>query len=143
MNCKQCGGNITESDQYCPHCGASNPYYVQKQPEVEPFIDPFANEENETDTKSSGIDSIRSNYNGWSESSKNTVEHYNEKEESNKKDRPSFGLALLSFAFPLVGWIMYFIFKSDKPKMAKQALNSAWLGVFCSIFLCILAMIIS
>lgn len=143
MNCKQCGGNITESDQYCPHCGASNPYYVKKQPEVEPFIDPFANEENETDTKSSGIDSIRSNYNGCSESSKNTVEHYNEKEEANKNDRPSFGLALLSFAFPLVGWIMYFIFKSDKPKMAKQALNSAWFGVFCSIFLCILAMIIS
>lgn len=35
------------------------------------------------------------------------------------EDKQSTGLNILSFLFPIVGWILYFVFKSESPEKAK------------------------
>ncbi len=38
------------------------------------------------------------------------------------------GYAVLAFLFPIVGWIMYFIWKDQTPKRASQANITAWVS---------------
>lgn len=49
----------------------------------------------------------------------------------------NFGLGLLSFIFPIVGWIFYFVWKHKVPRRSHQAGVLAWIGfaanIFCSI----------
>lgn len=39
-------------------------------------------------------------------------------------------VGIISVIIPLVGFIMYFVWKKEYPKKAKQALNLAWIGFF-------------
>lgn len=41
---------------------------------------------------------------------------------------PSFGWAILGFFLPVIGWILYFVFKKDAPKRAHRCAVSAWWG---------------
>lgn len=53
-------------------------------------------------------------------------------------DEASTGLKILSFLFPLAGWIMYFIFRDETPLKAKTCSKWAWIGVAVSIGLSIM-----
>ena len=44
------------------------------------------------------------------------------------KEGASFGLKLISFLIPLVGWITYFSVKSDNPEKASDCATAAWIG---------------
>lgn len=43
-------------------------------------------------------------------------------------DEASGGLDALSFFFPVVGWVLWAIFKSDTPIKAKSCAKWAWIG---------------
>lgn len=42
------------------------------------------------------------------------------------------GWGILSFLFPIIGFILYFVWKDDSNKKAKQAANIAWIGLAVS-----------
>lgn len=56
-----------------------------------------------------------------------------------KNDAPSFGFALLGFLIPIVGLILYLIWKNDTPLKAKSAGKGALIGVIVSVAGSILA----
>lgn len=52
-------------------------------------------------------------------------------------DRPSFGYAFISFIIPLVGFILYLIYRDERPKRAKSALKGAAAGIVVYILIVI------
>lgn len=58
--------------------------------------------------------------------------------QSNQQDTGSAGWAVLGFFFPLVGLILYIIWKSDQPRNAKSAGKGALIGVIASFVMGIL-----
>lgn len=55
--------------------------------------------------------------------------------QSNNEDSSYFGTVLLSFLFPIIGWIIYLVNRSDKPVKAKKALKAAWWGFALGVIL--------
>lgn len=47
---------------------------------------------------------------------------------TNPQDEPNGGLNVLSLFFPVVGWILYFVFKDKTPIKAKSCAKFAWIG---------------
>ena len=45
-----------------------------------------------------------------------------------KEDEPSTGLNVISFLFPIAGWILYFVFKEDRPNRARACSRWGWIG---------------
>lgn len=43
-------------------------------------------------------------------------------------DHPDSGLNVLSFFFPYVGWVLYFVFKDQTPLKAKSCAKWSWIG---------------
>lgn len=52
-------------------------------------------------------------------------------------DQPSFGYAFISFIIPIVGFILYLIYRDERPKRAKSALKGAAAGIIVGIFIAI------
>lgn len=49
--------------------------------------------------------------------------------QSYKQDQSiAIGWGILAFFIPIIGWIMYFVWKDDTPKRASQANTIAWVG---------------
>lgn len=44
------------------------------------------------------------------------------------KDSPNVGLNILSFLFPIVGWILWGVNKNNAPKKAHACAVAAWIG---------------
>jgi len=66
----------------------------------------------------------------------NTDSLYSLWQESNgKRDEPNFGLALLSFLFPIVGLIVYLVIKEEKPLKAGSCIKGAAWGFVFSVVL--------
>lgn len=53
-------------------------------------------------------------------------------------DKRSIGYGVISFLFPLVGWILYYKWKQTKPKKAKQVSNLAWAGFVLNLILSVI-----
>lgn len=51
---------------------------------------------------------------------------FNPEPESN--DEAPKGLCVLAFFIPLVGWILYFVFRDSQPKKASAICKCAWIG---------------
>lgn len=54
-------------------------------------------------------------------------------------DAPSTGFAVLGFLFPIIGLILYLVWKSERPLRAKSAGKGALIGLAVSIIFSILA----
>lgn len=54
------------------------------------------------------------------------------------QEKLSWGYRLLSFLFPVVGWVLYYQWKSIEPQKAKQVSNAAWTGFIVSFILSII-----
>ena len=109
MQCKRCGANINEGTNYCSVCGEFNP--------VNPYTNQPAN-------------------NGYSfQQQMNNGQQYNQQMYNGQQYNPPFapynpnvtndsgsiGWGILGFFIPLVGWILFFIWKNSKPQTAKVA----------------------
>lgn len=56
-----------------------------------------------------------------------------ENEQMENYDKPSVGLNILSFIFPIVGWILYFVYRDDRPNRASACSKWAWISVGISV----------
>lgn len=52
---------------------------------------------------------------------------------STEADEPSTGLNVLSFFFPIVGWILYFVWNKKLPRKASSVAKWAWIGFAASL----------
>lgn len=59
------------------------------------------------------------------------------------KNQPSLGIAVLCFFFPLVGLILYLVWKDTEPGKAKSAGKGALIGVIVGVALVIIIFIIT
>ncbi|MGM9907916.1 zinc-ribbon domain-containing protein [Limosilactobacillus sp.] len=57
----------------------------------------------------------------------------------NDEPNPSAWWGVLGFLFPVIGWILYFAFKSNTPKRAHRCAVSAWWGFGISFVIGLLA----
>ena len=57
-----------------------------------------------------------------------TAYNYNGQEKDNAADTGRFAWAVLGFFFPIVGFILYFVMRKDKPRTAKKLLIGAIVG---------------
>ena len=57
-----------------------------------------------------------------------------------KPDEMGAGWGILAFLFPLVGWILYFAWKSERPNAASQVAKWAWIGFGVGFLLNLIAM---
>ena len=57
-----------------------------------------------------------------------------------KLDEMGAGWGILAFLFPLVGWILYFAWKSERPNAASQVAKWAWVGFGVGFLLNLIAM---
>ena len=58
-----------------------------------------------------------------------------EQEDLPIEDSISWGIAILSVLFPIVGWVMWSQWRNSKPNAAKKAALLAWVGFVVGIIL--------
>lgn len=56
-----------------------------------------------------------------------------ENDQLKNEDKPSIGLNILSFLLPIVGWILYYVFRDDRPNKASACSKWAWISVGISV----------
>ena len=67
---------------------------------------------------------------------------YNTQTSNINDDKPSLGFAVLSFFMPIVGLILFLVYRNDKPKKAKSAGKGALIGIITKIVISIIVTII-
>lgn len=60
---------------------------------------------------------------------------YGQQPQPAPQDQPNTGLQVVSVLFPLVGWILWGVHKSDKPNAAKSYSKMAWIGLGIGVLL--------
>jgi hypothetical protein len=131
MYCAHCGKEIKNDTSFCENCGTK----VQKN-NVPPY--------NEYTNKSYG-NSYNKNYNynrdPNSNNQNNSNNYYNNQYNPNYNnnypsyDAPSLGFAWLCFFFPIVGLILYLIWKDQYPLKAHSCGKGALISVIVSAIL--------
>lgn len=108
MFCPKCGNQISENDRYCYRCG-----YV------------INGNKQQADEPNYGYDT------GYSDNRR----HSNSKRKHDDYDRPSVGLTIIAFLFPLIGLIMYLCMKRDTRRRADSILVSVIVSFGVSVML--------
>ena len=133
MNCNSCGREFQDDMNFCPYCGApavrneqssqtyDNGQYYNQQP--------YGNGQYYGNQQPYGNGQYYGNQPPYG---------YNA---PNPEDVPSAGFNALAFFFPVVGLILYLVWKDSTPKRAKAigkwALISVIVGVVCYILMMI------
>ncbi len=114
MYCRSCGKQVNSNSEVCPSCG------------VRPLNDSQYCQSCGSETKpqqeictSCGVKLIG---------------------KTNSNDKPSTIANIGSFCFPIVGLILYLVWKQDKPIAAKSACNWTLIGIGVSIAIYLVAM---
>lgn len=114
MKCSNCGNEYPISSSYCPKCGENNPDFSSYKEEVKPTYQ---------------ATNTQSNY--QSQQSYQTPPTTNT---TGVEEEANFGLAVLSFIIPLVGFILAAAYWTSKPKTASACLQASLWSVGLVIF---------
>lgn len=121
MFCTSCGKEFQNDMNFCPYCGAAavrNEQQTQNYNYGQNFNQPpYGNEQYYGNQQPYG-------YNA-----------------PNPKDVPSAGFNALAFFFPIVGLILYLVWKDETPKRAKAIGKWALISVIAGVVIYILMMI--
>lgn len=109
--CMYCGGQTPEGAKYCTNCGAALPVEAPIQQQYQP---------------PSNQQPSQQGYRPPSSSSTSVV---------NADDSGSIGWGILSFVFPIVGIILFFVWRNTKPNCAKVSLYGAVISIAVAIIL--------
>ena len=112
LTCKQCGRPLEEGDQFCPSCGASVAAQSAQQAEPQqpagagqqgPYVGQYGPQAGQYP--------------------------YPQQPVQNPADAPSGGFFALGFFFPVIGLILYLVWKDSMPLRSKSAGKGALIGV--------------
>lgn len=114
IKCPQCGSMISTKAVACPKCGyAVNGSMPNNGGTNQPYYPP-------QQTGSQGYPPQQ------------PYQPNNPLQQNGKYDEVNVGLCILSFIFPLVGWILYFVYKNNYPIKAKACSKWAWISIAVS-----------
>lgn len=111
MFCKNCGKEIEDKAVFCPYCGVMT-------------------ENNMKDGSNNYRENQNINY--------NSNGNYNRNGGTFDYDAPSAGFGVLGFFFPLIGLILYLIWKDQYPLRAKSVGKGALISVIVSVAVSVL-----
>lgn len=106
--CRNCSTPLDLSVSYCEQCGENNPYYVKPLKKEREAYQP-----------------------SYSSTHTSTQRSYNT---TPKQEGSGAGWLILGLFFPFIGFILYFVFKQEKPIAANRSLTGAIIGVVLNIF---------
>ncbi len=130
MYCRFCGTKLEEDEQVCPNCG--------KRVD-EPYENPTAKQEEASKNKIKyDEDKVFPQENIYDKSRYSFEPDYHNIQPEKPIDTGSFGWAILGFFFPLVGFILFLIWRKDKPTSAKHAGIGTLIGFILWIILSIM-----
>lgn len=112
MFCKKCGANIPDDEDVCPFCeepveGKQKEKKSEEGQEENLFPDKIIYEKKEPSFEEPSFSSIK---------------------DVEPLDRGSFWYGVLGFFLPLIGFILYLVWKNEKPNTAKQCGIGALIG---------------
>lgn len=134
--CPKCGTKLTEGTKFCANCGydlsketvkdsaTSSNQAQQTKPENKPDKKQEKKTVDETLWKKDHERPVTTRDIDWSHLTKA------EKRQQNKE---TFWWQLLAVAFPIVGFVCYFVWRNSKAVRAHKMVWSAWGGVLCNI----------
>ena len=122
MYCTSCGKEIQEGMNFCPYCG----------------VPVFRNGQNAQDFNNAQ-NYYQQPYGNGQNYGYAPAYGYNE---PNPKDVPSAGFNALAFFFPVVGLILYLIWKDSTPKKAKSIGKWALISVAIAVAVYVLMIIV-
>lgn len=138
MFCPKCGTQVADDKNFCPHCGADLTSY-KKPP---------------TDGSAGGQAGGAGNAGSYqvppTQQRETPQVQYVVQQAPAKppvEDSGSFGWAVLGFFIPLVGFILWLVWKDEKPQSAKMSGIGALVGILFSLIVnlasggCVAAMI--
>lgn len=112
--CNYCGQELEDDAKFCPNCGST----LEE-----------SSESNENATSEVIVDAPKSDQTYYDPNMAAP-----QQPQSNKKpDNPSFGWGLLGFFFPIVGLILFLVWKGDYPRKAKSCGIGALVGFIFNI----------
>jgi len=127
--CKKCGNNLYGNKIKCPFCG-------------EP-IKGGSGYTSSTPTYNRPTPNTNNNYNNNNNYSNNNNNYNNNNYSNNKQsysvDTGNGGWALLGFCIPIVGIVLYLVWKNEKPNTARVCLNGALVSIALRIFIQVVA----
>ena len=129
--CTKCGTQNVDSATFCSNCGnslISNPN------------ENIVNQEKNEDIFNNSTQSINQPVNNVQQDTFVSQPNYSSYNDDSNKG--SFGFALIGFLIPIVGIILYFAMKSDKPGKAKSAIKGALVSIIIGVVLGVVAAII-
>ena len=131
--CDSCGKAINDTDVNCPHCGAPQLEGAFVEATVEPAA-PEQGFEQAAQEYSQAADNAAYSAMGQQAPPQNGQYggQYGGPQAANPVDSGSFGWGVLGFCFPIVGLILYLVWKDSKPKSAKVAGLGALISVAVS-----------
>lgn len=121
MFCTSCGKEFQNDMNFCPYCGT-----------------PVAKNEQQPQDYNYGYNYNQAQYNNGQYYAGQQPFGYNA---PNPNDVPSAGFNALAFFFPIVGLILYLVWKDETPKRAKAIGKWALISVIIGVVVYILAII--
>lgn len=131
MYCRNCGQELNENDRVCPACGTP----VVKNESV--------NEEQKTASEKATAQGAPHTgqrtyeYNADKTASQSTY-NYSGADYQPSSDTGSAGWGILGCCLPLIGLILFLVWKEDKPRSAK----SAGIGAIIGVVLCVVSILL-
>lgn len=113
MRCTRCKGNISDLAKICPHCGQK---VVKSKTQAMPARQPAQQY-------------VQPQYEQQNAPAQHTCV---------KNDSKSFAYALLGFLFPAIGFILFLVWREDRPLRAKSCGKGALLCVVLEIVFVVL-----
>ncbi|MDR3216560.1 MAG: zinc ribbon domain-containing protein [Clostridiaceae bacterium] len=121
MKCSRCGAENRGDARFCIHCSA--PLTVVQQPNPQPYY------------------GERNGYN-YPQGQQQPPPYYPPPAPPAKKDESSVGYAILCFFYPIVGLILYLVWKDERPLRAKSCGKGALTGVILSVLIGVISFIV-
>lgn len=101
IQCPKCGAMVSDRATLCPKCNFPlNPSSLQSSPRQNAEQQPAYQQ----------------------------VGQYPQTYQPTTAEEPNVGLNIVSFFFPIVGWILWGVYKNKSPKQAKSYSKWAWYG---------------
>jgi hypothetical protein len=119
MKCSNCSNEYSNNNSYCPKCGENNPQFTVQVEEVK-------------------TSTYQSNTSSSYQSQPTQTNYTNTQTNSTPQDETNYGLAILSFFIPLVGFILAASLWNSKPNTASACLQASLWSVGLVIFVNIL-----
>lgn len=132
MYCEKCGSKNSENATFCTNCGnkLSN---SEPNDQVLESSTPVDNNVNNVQNSNVVTNEQKPVYNNVNNAQTNVV---------TEPEGSKFGWGVLGFFVPLVGLILYFTWKKDRPKSSKAAVIGALISVILNLVLTIVIVII-